>query len=79
MLIIILSKNPGGGLYPTIQKGNHMLDINDVVNVLDRRASNGASDESLISWLKQLESNAWRNRPKEIDGLIDAIKQIPSK
>ena len=56
-----------------------MLDINDVVNVLDRRASNGVSDESLISWLKQLKSNAWRNRPKEIDGLIDAVKQTPSK
>ena len=56
-----------------------MLDINNVANVLDRRASNGASDESLISWLKQLKSNTWRNRPKEIDGLIDAIKQTPSK
>ncbi len=56
-----------------------MLDINNVANVLDRRASNGASDESLISWLKQLKSNAWRNRPKEIDGLIDAVKQTPFK
>ena len=50
--------------------------INAIERVLDKRSQRGASDKSLIAWLKTLKNkNSWWN--KVIDGFIDAIKQTP--
>ena len=52
------------------------MDINAIERVLDRRASNGASDSDLMSWLESLKKIHKTNH-KDLDGLIDAIKQTP--
>lgn len=49
-----------------------------VVNVLFKRMDRGASDEQLIAWLESLKVGAWKDRPGDIDGLIDAIKLSPN-
>ena len=50
--------------------------INAIERVLDKRAGRGASDESLINWLKGLKNqSAWFN--SVIDDFINAIKQTP--
>ena len=50
--------------------------INAIERVLDKRASRGAGDKSLVSWLEGLKNKCeWWN--KDIDGLIDAIRQTP--
>lgn len=54
-----------------------MLDISAVERVLDKRAGRGATDEDLIRWLEQLKRGVWKRYPKQIDMLIDAIKQTP--
>ena len=50
--------------------------INAIERVLDKRASRGASDKSLIKWLEHLKT-IWKYSHKTIDGFIDAIKQTP--
>lgn len=52
-----------------------MLDVSAVERVLDKRASRGASDASLIAWLDHLKATSWRKQTKIIDGFISAIKQ----
>ena len=56
-----------------------MLDINAVERILDKRAGRGASDESLIKWLKSLKAGAWKKQTKIIDGFIEAIRLTPLK
>ena len=50
--------------------------INAIERVLDKRASRGASDKSLISWLEGLKnkSETWNGI---IDGFVSAIRQTP--
>ena len=52
--------------------------IQAIENVLDKRMHRGASDESLIAWLKHLKS-VWKSNYMHnvLDGFIDAIKQTP--
>lgn len=53
-----------------------MFDINVIERVIDKRSKRGATDESLIAWLEHLKK-VWINCDREIDGLIDAIRQTP--
>lgn len=56
------------------------MDINAIERVLDKRASRGATDESLIAMLNHLKTiHRLPNNTKALDGLIDAIKQTPLK
>lgn len=52
------------------------MDINAIERILDKRASRGASDASLIGYLEELKT-IHKEYHNDIDGLIDAIKQTP--
>ena len=49
-----------------------------IERVLDKRSKRGASDMSLIAWLKHLKI-VYKNTgsDQDINGFIDAIKQTP--
>ena len=50
--------------------------IHAIERVLDKRSQRGASDKSLIGWLKHLKT-IWKYSHKTLDGFIDAITQTP--
>lgn len=52
--------------------------IKAIENVIDKRTARGASDESIITWLKSLvTTNDSDYFKKTVDMFIDAIKQTP--
>ena len=54
--------------------------IDAIERVLDKRASRGQSDQSLIHYLENLKENTYSKSPAmifAINGFVDAIKQTP--
>ena len=52
--------------------------IRAIKNVLNKRSKRGASDNSLIGWLKHLKKvHIDKGSHQVLDGFISAIKQAP--